>query len=229
MLIQRDDSDYPRPVAYFSRKLKGPETRYSTIDAEALAVVEAVRNFDPYLYAKHFTIYTDHQPLVYTFSRRTKSTRMSRWAHELMFYDYNIRYKLGAHNHVPDILSRAFVEEDCQAADVAPVENVALLDEQAVRQAQRDDPTWRPLIAFLTDGALPPPGASLPLDDFEMKDKLLYRLRRLPDRLVHQLVVPTTLQGLAIKQVHDEAHPGVYRTYCKLQEQLNDVTFIVST
>ncbi|ROT71048.1 hypothetical protein C7M84_010633 [Penaeus vannamei] len=111
-------------------------------------------------------------------------------------------------------ISIALQTEDGMQPAVTPVENVALLDEQAVRQAQRDDPTWRLLIALLTDGALPPPGAPLPLDDFEIKDELLYRLRRLPDRLVHQLVVPTTLQGLVIKQVHDEAHPGVYRTYC---------------
>ncbi|XP_037787716.1 uncharacterized protein LOC119583317 [Penaeus monodon] len=69
----KDDDHTPHAVAYFSRKLRDAETRYPAIDLEALAVVEGVRTFDSYLYGRRFTVYTDHRPLVYVFSRKTKS------------------------------------------------------------------------------------------------------------------------------------------------------------
>lgn len=51
---------------------KGAKTRYSATDSEALAVIEAVWAFGPYIYGSKYTIYTDHRPLLYTFQRSTK-------------------------------------------------------------------------------------------------------------------------------------------------------------
>lgn len=65
-LMQRDADGNPAAIAYFSRKLRGPETRYSATDSEALAVVEGVRAFDPYIYGRQFTVYTDHRPFTYS-------------------------------------------------------------------------------------------------------------------------------------------------------------------
>lgn len=55
-LMQGDDNGHLHPVAYFSRKLRDAEVRYPAIDAEALAVVEGVRAFDPYVYGCKFVI-----------------------------------------------------------------------------------------------------------------------------------------------------------------------------
>ena len=106
-LMQRDTEGLLHPISYFSRKLRDVETKYSPIDVEALAVVEGVRHFDAYLYGRHFVVYTDHRPLIYVFKRKTGSLRMSRWCWELTAYSYDLRYKRGASNHVPDALSRA--------------------------------------------------------------------------------------------------------------------------
>jgi len=103
VLLQHDSAGVPHAVAYWSRTLKDAETRYAVIDLEALAVVEAVRAFDPYVYGRWFEVRTDHQPLVEVFSRRTKSTRLSWYAYELGGYDFLLKYKTGAGNHVPDL------------------------------------------------------------------------------------------------------------------------------
>ena len=42
VLLQEDTSRSPRPFAYWARKLKDCETRYSAYDRKALVVVEAV-------------------------------------------------------------------------------------------------------------------------------------------------------------------------------------------
>jgi len=123
VLLQRDEDGSPHAVAYWSRILKDAESRYPIIDLEALAVVEAIRIFDPYIYGRCFTVWTDHSPLTYVFSRKTKSTRLSRFAHELSDYDFTLHYKQGASNYVPDLLSRP-PGEPTQSPDYAcPVES----------------------------------------------------------------------------------------------------------
>ena len=106
VLLQRDKKGTPHAVAYWSRVLNETECRYSAIDLEALAVVEAVRAFDSYVYGRRFSIWTDHQPLTHVFARKTKSNRLSRFAYELAGYDFTLHYKKGTSNYVPDLLSR---------------------------------------------------------------------------------------------------------------------------
>jgi len=110
---------------------------------EALAVVEAVRTFDSYLYGRRFVIVTDHRPLVHVFSQRTKSLRMTRWSHELSFYNYKLIYKPGASHYVPDLLSRK----------ISPIDEI--LDPQTVVAAQQEDPLWSEIRAYLQEQRVP--------------------------------------------------------------------------
>ena len=48
-------------AAFYSRQTQGPERRYSASELEALAVVESVRHFNPYLYGQKFVVFTDHK------------------------------------------------------------------------------------------------------------------------------------------------------------------------
>lgn len=52
-----------RPIAYASRTMTPTEQRYPQIDKEALAIVWAIKKFFHYVYARHFTLITDHKPL----------------------------------------------------------------------------------------------------------------------------------------------------------------------
>ena len=53
-----------RPVAFASRSLSIGEKGYSQIYKEALGTFWSVKKFQTYLYGKHFTIVTDHKPLL---------------------------------------------------------------------------------------------------------------------------------------------------------------------
>jgi len=209
-LMQVNSEGNPCAVAYYSRKLRGSEIRYSVTDLEALAIIESVRHFDAYLYGKSFTIITDHRPLTYIFTRRTKSPRMSRWSHELMEYSYRIVYRKGSIHHVPDLLSR----------DIASID-LAIAEPTALREAQLKDPVWHEVIKFLEGSALPQKRLPTFLDEFELKDGVLYHLKVCSDKIIHRLVIPKTLQKEAIRISHDStiaAHPGIFRTYHKLKE-----------
>jgi len=59
--VVRDEETLP--VAFFSKQLKGAQTRYAAQELECLAVVEAVQHFAYYLYGRHFEVVTDHRGL----------------------------------------------------------------------------------------------------------------------------------------------------------------------
>ena len=57
-----------QPIAYFSRKLRPPETRYSTFDRELLAVYLAIKHFCHFVEGREFYVLTDHKPLTFALS-----------------------------------------------------------------------------------------------------------------------------------------------------------------
>ena len=68
MLEQLIDNVW-QPLAFFSRQLRKPETKYSAFDRELLAAYLAVRHFRYYLDGRSFTVFTDHKPLTFAFNK----------------------------------------------------------------------------------------------------------------------------------------------------------------
>lgn len=95
-----------RVIAYASRSLKPAESRYPVIELELLAIVWAVRHFRPYLYGRKFKIYSDHRPLVYLFSLKDPSSRLTKFRLYLEEYDFSVEYVPGRNNAAADALSR---------------------------------------------------------------------------------------------------------------------------
>jgi cleavage and polyadenylation specificity factor subunit 1 len=67
-----------QPLAFFAKKLNPTQQKYSAYDRELLAIYEAVKHFRQMLEARHFTIFTDHKPIIYAFQqKRDKCSRAS--------------------------------------------------------------------------------------------------------------------------------------------------------
>ena len=95
---------------FFSRTLHGSELNHPSVEKEAEALIEAVRYWRHYLTGRHFTLVTDQKSVSYIFDKkhknRIKNEKINRWRIELSCYSFDIVYKPGCDNIVPDTFSR---------------------------------------------------------------------------------------------------------------------------
>ena len=104
VLLQED-----RIVGFYSRKFKGPETRYSAFDREALALVAALKHYRYLLIGAEAVVFTDHKPLISWVSsplRDDLSSRHIRWLMAIQDLSVTFRYVKGPDNVMADFLSR---------------------------------------------------------------------------------------------------------------------------
>ncbi|CAK1595187.1 unnamed protein product [Parnassius mnemosyne] len=115
VLVQIDERG-PRIIGYGNRTLTDCERKYSQTEKEALALVWAVEHFNTFLFGKEFDLITDHKPLEFLFSPKSKPcARVERWVLKLQAYRYKIKYKPGNTN-IADPLSRL-----CKETNVQPI------------------------------------------------------------------------------------------------------------
>ena len=93
-----------------SRFLSDAETRYPIIELELLAVVWAVHKCKLFLSGMHFSVYTDHRPLIpivnsYTLDQ-IENPRLQRLVLKLRQYQLPAVWQKGADNMFADALSR---------------------------------------------------------------------------------------------------------------------------
>ena len=93
-------------IAYNGRGLNQAEQNYSTTEREALALVEGIKKFQPYLHNHKFTVVTDHSSLRWLMNVKDASGRLARWALLLQQYDFNIVHRPGRIHGNADCLSR---------------------------------------------------------------------------------------------------------------------------
>lgn len=95
-----------RPIAFGSKSFKNGELNKPIIEKELLAIHFAITTFRPYLYGTHFTVKSDHAPLVYLYNMKNPASKLTRIRLELEEYDFTIIHIKGKDNVVADALSR---------------------------------------------------------------------------------------------------------------------------
>lgn len=63
-----------KPISFTSFSLNSAQKKYPILHLEALALVCTIKKFHKYLYGQHFTVYTDHKPLVGIFGKEGRNS-----------------------------------------------------------------------------------------------------------------------------------------------------------
>lgn len=147
VLQQHKDGAW-QSLAFFSRKLSKAQEKYSPYDRELLAVYETIKYFRHMVETRHFTVFTDHKPIIFAFHERKKncSPRQYRHLDFIAQFTTDIRHISGKDNVVTDTLSR--IEEletpisleslaESQATDA---ELVQLINDSSLRFETRQLP-----------------------------------------------------------------------------------------
>ncbi|KAG8424880.1 hypothetical protein J3458_022432 [Metarhizium acridum] len=219
-LGQRDDQGRLHPVAFFSKKLHGPELNYGIHDKELMAIIECFKEWRHYLIgAKHqIKVYTDHKNLTSFLTTKDLNKRQIRWYETLTDYDFEIIYRKGSENGRADALSRREDLKSDEQVSNAPLlratkdGNLVLGTREINMTWQvKPDETWMHRIASCINN-------DSYLDNWETKTHLskegktfLYNERQ---------YVPSTLQEQLVKEIHEHplhGHQGVGKTISRLR------------
>ncbi|CAM4711668.1 unnamed protein product [Caretta caretta] len=106
VLMQADEKGERHPIVYLSKKLLPWEQNYAAIKKECLPMVWALQKLEPYLFGRHFTIYTDHSPLTWLHQMKGANAKLLMWSLLLQDYDMDIVHVKGSANVIADALSR---------------------------------------------------------------------------------------------------------------------------
>jgi hypothetical protein len=106
------------PIWFASRTLNSAESNYIITELELLAVIWAIRKFQPFIEYTHFVLETDHSAIMWLKRMKEPRGRLARWMLILQGLDFEVFHRPGTSGvmKVPDALSRTnellFVELD---------------------------------------------------------------------------------------------------------------------
>lgn len=109
-LCQESDNGEMQPVCLWSRKFSETETKYSTTEREALAVIYFIEKFRYYLLGRKFLLKTDHRALPFIFNGAASNTKLARWALRIQEFSFDTVYVKGVENQQADAMSRILSE-----------------------------------------------------------------------------------------------------------------------
>ncbi len=133
-----------RPIGLASRTQSDVEKKHYQIEKEGLACVFGVKRFHSYLFGQHFTLYTDHQPLLTLFNENRAippqaSSRIQRWALTLSMYEYTMGFRSTTRHGNADAMSRLPLPEKPDTTPV-PAELVLLVEHLRTRLPNHSKP-----------------------------------------------------------------------------------------
>ncbi len=113
-VLQQEQPEGLRVIAYASRALSKSELSYCTTRKELLALVYGLKTFRQYLLAREILIRTDHAALTYLKRTPEPVAQQARWLDLISEYNFTIQHRSGESNRNADGLSRRACELDCR-------------------------------------------------------------------------------------------------------------------
>lgn len=190
VLQQRVGNEW-KPLGYFSKKLTEAQKKYSTYDRELLGIYMALVHFRNMVEGRQLTVFTDHKPLTYAFTKIGSDKETPRRTRQLLYiseFTSDIQHVCASDNNFADALSR-----------IEFIECPTLVDYDEVSQAQEADSQ---ITMLLTD----------------QHSNLKFEKMLLPGSSKHvyceistnnaRPYLPKKFRKIAFESVHNISHPG---------------------
>lgn len=219
VLAQMNDLGFPRPVAFGSRKLTPPETRYSVTEREALSIVFFTNYFRQYLLGRKFFIYTDHAPLSSCLKIKDSFCRIARWSISLSQFQFEIKYLPGKINTVADFLSRNVSEAEVVQSglflnevveEINPIQSDISYENLKLEQCKDEF-----CLKIASDIKSAKPNKPSNLEFYYHNDVLVCKDKNSSDKTKFKYVIPKSLIKVILEIAHDSqtsGHPGIKKT-----------------
>lgn len=197
VLKQKDENENYKPVAYFSKKLNEAQKKKKAIYLECLAIKEAVKYWQHWLFGKEFTVYTDHKPLEDLNIKSRTDEELGDLTLYLSQYDLKIKYNPGKSNQEADCLSRnPVLEPEDNTEDILKVVNLINLED--IKRDQKENIDFK----------------NKKQKNIIQKNDIFYKKTKKRDKIL----LSEELNKLLIKDTHE--------TYCHLgrTQMINKIT-----
>ena len=206
-----------------ARSLTPAERNYSQVEKEALALIFAVKKFHKMQFGRHFTLLTDHKPLLSIFGSKKSipvysASRLQRWAIILLGYDFSIQYRRTTefgHALSRLIRTQSVSGDDTVIVAISVEDNfqrtltdciwTILVTRIDIKQETQQDPMIQKVCGFLQHSWLP--NLTGDLQQFKRRSGSLSVIDGCL-MFADRVVVPTKLRQAVLRQLHS-GHPGI--------------------
>lgn len=198
-VLQQQINDEWKPIAFFSKRLKPAETRYSTFDRELLAIYLAIKHFQHFVEGRQFQVLTDHKPLTFVFNTQSSklTPRQIRHLDYISQFTTDVQHIRGSDNPVADALSR--IEANALHSDNSVLTTI---DFNAIAAAQQQDTELQQLQSSPTSLKLQ--SVPVPTSNSTLVCDMSTGVPR--------PYVPSELRHAVFDALHSLSHPGVRAT-----------------
>ena len=77
---------------------------------------------------RHFTVFTDHNPIIHILSQPNISTSLQQWIDIIIQYDFNVIHRPAVLNVLPDALSRLYSNANDKSSAWGVYSNIKLIN-----------------------------------------------------------------------------------------------------
>ncbi|KAL0098925.1 hypothetical protein PUN28_020833 [Cardiocondyla obscurior] len=212
VLSQLHPDGTEKVIQYASQTLTKTQQNYSQIDKEAYSIIFGIKKFHQYLFGNHFTLLTDHKPLIQIFAPNKSlpvysAMRMQHYAIFLQGFQYKIKYRKSTEHSNADCLSRLPVSNNNTIMDVVEAYQLEELQDfpinaSIIEKETKRDPELIHLVHALQSGkqVQNKERFNLNQEEFTIQNNILFRGFR--------VVIPKSLQSKILNQLHT-GHFGI--------------------